>query len=52
MQNTASRQRGLSDFHIHYNAIRHQLLVIFIAVSLLTISLIYTLDLLTGDYGR
>jgi hypothetical protein len=51
MKTTTAENRGFSDFHVHYNAIRHQILVIFITVSLLTLALIYTLEL-AGLYGR
>jgi hypothetical protein len=52
MQNTASEKRGYSDFQSHYNAIRHQLKFVFITTSLLSIAILYTLNLLVGVYGR
>jgi hypothetical protein len=52
MKTTAPRQRGYSDFQSHYNAIRHQLKFVFITTSLLSIAILYTLNLLAGVYGR
>jgi hypothetical protein len=52
MQNTASEKRGYSDFQFHYNAIRHQLKFVFITTGLLSIAILYTLNLLAGVYGR
>ena len=52
MKTTASRQRGYSHFQFHYNAIRHQLKFVFITTGLLTMAILYTLNLLVGVYGR
>lgn len=52
MKTTASEKRGYSHFQFHYNVIRHQLKFVFITTSLLSIAILYTLNLLVGVYGR
>jgi len=48
MKTTASRQRGLSDFHFHYTAIRHQLKIALISICILSLLVAFLLNLLAG----
>ena len=52
MKTTTAGNPGYSDFQSHYNAIRHQLKFVFITTTLISIALLYTLNLLAGVYGR